>query len=294
MSRMAAASTIAILIGLAACQGPGTSEQTTSPIPSLSSPPVASLPAGSPTQAPVETPPQPLAVDSIVQARVPDLRVRAAPGLDGRALGTLPLEAQSFVVEGPVEADGHEWYRLHGLGLSEGTGCEGPPQTDPFNCPGWFGWVAAYGPDGSEWLVPDVAACPAWSDGPLEEAPVLGLGFLANLACYGGETHVVVGHYFEVPDGIGGNCPDVPAELLWLACSSVDVLGQSARDDFSIGLAFAVAPGVRMPRRGQTIEVKGHYDDPAASGCTFGTDPARSVLFCRATFVVTAARTLDG
>ena len=286
---------LSIVVSLAACQGEAASGSPSSSIPSASSSPVASLPEQSQSQspAPTATPSPSIAIDGIVQAQVANLRVRDAPGLAGRTLGTLPPGAQSFVVDGPVESDGYEWYRLHALGLPEGTGCEGPPQTDPYNCPGWFGWVASSGPDGSVWLIPDVTACPAWSDGPLTEAPIFALGFLANLACFGRETHVVSGHYLEIPDGIGGNCPDVPDELLWLGCAGLDVLGQSPQDDFSNGLSFAVAPGLRMPRRGQMIEVTGHYDDPAASGCDFGMDTAQSILFCRAVFVVTAAHAVD-
>jgi hypothetical protein len=236
------------------------------------------------------------AVDSMVEAVVEGLRVREEPGLDGRSLGTLPRGAGSIVVVGPVSADGFEWYRLRALGLSMGTGCEGPFVTTPYNCPSWFGWVAARGPDGAAWLVAD-DACPAWPGGSLTTEFVFGVEQLRYLACFGGDTRTVAGYYPVIPEdaGLGGTC-EVPDAVLWLGCNlGYEHLVIDPADGFGApGFQMVVAPGVAMPERGHLIEVTGHYDDPAAQGCTFGEIPEVSVLKCRSEFVVTSARIIQG
>ena len=40
------------------------------------------------------------------------------------------------------------------------TGCAGEPETDPYNCPIWFGWVAAASESGEPWLTEQDIACP--------------------------------------------------------------------------------------------------------------------------------------
>ena len=246
--------------------------------------------------SPSADPPTVFLLDSIVEAAVDGLSVRDEPGLDGRSLGTLPPGARSIVVDGPVPNDGQDWYRLHALGLPMGTGCAGPPETDPFSCPGWFGWVAAAGTDGSAWLVEDGSSCPDWPDRRLSEDLVYGHGMFAYLACFGGEARMIIGYYPEIPDdaGLGGVCESVDG-LQWLACDpGYEQLVIGAGDRFlGEGFRLAIPPGVEMPERGQLVEVTGHYDDPAARDCTHGTPPGESVLFCRARFVVTSARPVE-
>lgn len=288
--RAAALPSVLLLVTLlAACRGAADPTQSTD---TSSASAVASAPS-------VAASPTPLAhvaldVDTIVAAGT-GVQIRAEPGTAGTLLGTLPDGGLSMVVEGPVMADGLAWYRIHALGLPRDTGCTGPPETDPFNCPGWFGWAAASGSDGTAAFVEDDSSCPTW-EGSVTDDLLFGHGFLAYLACFGGETRTLTGYYPVIPDdaGLGGVC-ESPDGIAWLACNPgyEKLVPDAQQDFFSPGIEMVVAPGVEMPRRGALIDVTGHYDDPAASDCAFGDDPDEKVLFCRAQFVVTDAQAID-
>ena len=46
------------------------------------------------------------------------------------------------------------------------------PETEPINCPAWFGWVAGHAPNGDPWLAPHALECP---QAPLDaESLILG------------------------------------------------------------------------------------------------------------------------
>ncbi len=285
---------------LAACQGGSTASPPASGEPSAghqSSAPTASGSSSGPSPSQTSTPEGEFARDTIVEAVVSDLNLRDAPGLSGGILGSLPMGAPSVVIDGPVRADGFDWYEIHALGLSMGTGCEEPYLTEPFNCPGWVGWAAAAGSDGRPWLVEDDYPCPSWPQTKLTEVFVYGVPQFAGLACYGGEERTLTGFYPEIPpDGLGGACGEVPDEIYWLGCNlgyEQVVLG-TTDGFFSSAFILAVPPAVTMPARGQWIEVTGSYDDPAAADCTFGTLPEVSVFRCRTQFVVSAVRAVDG
>ena len=179
-----------------------------------------------------------------------------------------------------------------------GTGCEMPITTDPYNCPGWFGWVAAHGSDGSPWLAEAELECGPWPDPNLDEFNY-GLPYLGYLACFGGEERRVVGYYPRIPDdaGLGGACGGVPDESYWLACNLGYEFLVADRADGYFGTPFILTlpPAIEMPARGQWIEVTGHYDDSAAQHCDFGNPegkypPEGTITLCRGRFVVTSAR----
>lgn len=261
----------------------------TSPSPSVLAPSDEATPIPSPTAS---APPV-LAIDSVVRAIVPDLRVREVPGFSGRVLGTLPLSAESLVVDGPVSDDGHTWYAVQAMGLPIGTGCEQPVTTDPYNCPGWFGWVAAHGKDGSPWLAAARMECGAWPEPILTDDFTYGLPYLGYLACFGAEERRVVGFYPSIPDdaGLGGACGGMPDDIAWLACNLGYEFLVADRADGYFGTPFilTVPPEIEMPARGHWIEVTGHFDDPAARRCNFGDPPQATVTLCRGRFVLTAA-----
>lgn len=297
MSRSAAVALVVTLL-LASCQGGSTASPPASGEGSQSgqqsSAPTASaaVPSSSLTSTPGE-----FARDTIVETVVSDLNLRDAPGRSGGILGSLAPGAASVVIDGPVNADGFDWYEIHSLGLSMGTGCEEPILTEPFNCPFWSGWAAAAGSDGRPWLAEADFSCPAWPEQKLTEAFVFGVPQYAGLACYGGEQRTLTGFYPEIPpDGLGGACGDVPDEIYWLGCNlGYEHLVLGPTDGFfSSAFILAVPPEVAMPARGQWVEVTGSYDDPAAADCTFGMPPEVSVFRCRTQFVVSAVRTVDG
>ena len=264
----------------------------------------ASADAGS-TPAPSAAPG--LAVDQIVATTVEGLSVREAPGLDAERLGSLEPGALSFVVDGPSEADGHHWYLVSALGLPPSSGCAGPFQTDPFNCPSWFGWVAAASETGDPWLETHEIDCP---DEPVTvESLALGRTPIELLACFGPAPITLRGWWPEVPDdaGLGGACTAQDEPSGWLLCQNINynrVLVGEEESFFGSGIDVSINPasGLSMPERGTWIEVGVHLDDPAAQGCdeaaaTFD-DPDRTpeqyVLDCRTFFVLEDVTVVDG
>jgi hypothetical protein len=288
----------------------GTASGSTTPSPSVipsaspSSTASASAGAGS-TPAPSAAPG--LAVDQIVATTVEGLSVREAPGLDAERLGSLESGALSFVVDGPSEADGHRWYLVSALGLPPNSGCAGPFETDPFNCPSWFGWVAAASEAGDTWLAQHEIECP---DEPVTiESLALGRTPIELLACFGPSPITLRGWWPEIPDdaGLGGACTAQDEPSGWLLCQNINYnrIVVDEEEGFS-GSGFQVsinpASGLSMPERGTWVEVRVHLDDPAAQDCDEAAasfedpdrDPEQYVLDCRTFFVLEDVTVVDG
>jgi hypothetical protein len=250
--------------------------------------------------------PSPLAVDTIVSTAVDGLSVRAEAGRSAERRGTLASGMDTFVVQGPTEADGFAWYLVSGLGLPPASGCAGPLETDPYNCPIWFGWVAAAGEDGAPWLVPTTPDCP---EAPYTaEQLMLARTDLLRLACLGGEPFTFRAWWPELPDEeIGGvRCEAHERPSGWLLCQS-DNFNQLTTDQSQgyggIGARVSINPasGLAMPERGNWVEVRVHLDDPAAQQCTDGAElvydepiPERAVVDCRAQMVLEAVSVVEG
>ena len=288
----------------AASGSPSASPVTTgSAAPSASESAVASASASAGASAEAPT----LTVDSIVATTVDGLSIRSQAGLGGERLGTLGEGAPSFVVSGPTDADGFRWYLLSALGLPPNSGCTGPPNTDPYNCPIWFGWAAAASEDGEPWLAETEPDCPG---GP-HTAQSLGVGHPAIqlLACFGSEPITFRGWWPEIPDdaGLGGACASEDEPSGWLLCQNINynfVLADEEQDFFGIGVRVSIDPasGAAMPERGTWVEVRAHYDDPAAQGCDEAANAVgdaeapdeQIVLMCRAELVLEEAVAVDG
>ena len=227
--------------------------------------------------------------DSLVRSTVDALTIRAAAGRDAQSLGYLADGSVSFVVAGPVEADGYAWYLLSALGLPPASGC-GPGQegTEPYTCPVWFGWVASADLDGTAWLEPATAEC---AEPPPAELQALTLGrpALELLHCYGGRE-LTFRAWWPEEEGSAGNC-DRDSDVAWLGCPTV-VLGWDPGYPEAIGVAVDPGTGPPFPARGQWIRVTAHMDDPASGSCGGAvdgtTEEERTILRCRAQLVVTA------
>jgi hypothetical protein len=303
-----------ILLALVLTRGTddGTASGSPSPRPSATSSPsgpaAASASASTSAAASPGAPAQPdLPVDTVVATTVEDLTVREAPGLDGQRLGTLEGGALSFLAGGPTDADGFRWYLVSGLGLPPNSGCAGPAETEPYNCPVWFGWVAAASESGEPWLVEHDLACP---EEPYNaESISVGRTSLERLACFGPEAFTFRGYWPEIPDdaGLGGACAAQEEPSGWLLCQNVNynlILVDETEDFFGIGIRVSIDPdsGVTMPERGTWVEVRVHLDDPDAQSCdedagTAGdsvTPAEQLVLNCRVEAVLEAAQAVDG
>ena len=263
----------------------------------------SAAPSGSPGPTPT---PVSLDLDSIVAATVSDLSVREGPTTSATRLGSLESGALSFVAGGPVDAGGYRWYLLSGLGLPPSTGCAGPFETDPFNCPVWFGWVAAADPNGAPWLTTQAPDCPAE---PIQaDELMIGVTDLIRLACYGSDPFTFRAFWPEIPDdaGLGGACASQDEPGGWLICQNINENGVVVDDTEEFGglgvnVSIDPASGVSMPERGTWVELTVHLDDPAAQSCgetTFAEEedgpPEQWILFCRGQMVVESASAVDG
>lgn len=292
----------------------GTASGSPSPTPSAS-PSASPSPTGSASAAPTATatasaeapaPPE-LAMDGVVATTVEGLTLRADPGLSGERLGTLEDGALSFVTGGPTDADGFRWYLVSGLGLPPNTGCAGEPQTDPYNCPFWFGWAAAASESGEPWLVAHDLACP--EEPYTAENLALARTGLERLACLGSGPFTFRGYWPELPDegGLGGACTAQDEPSGWLLCQNINttyVVIDEDEDAFGVGIRISIDPATdaSMPERGTWVELRVHLDDPAAQGCDDAAEaleepdrpPEQYVLDCRAEAVLVSARAVDG
>lgn len=302
---------VLLLLVLTRDEDAGTASGSPTPTPSHSaSPPRPSSPAATPSpgatasgDAPAESR---IAPDDVVATTVDNLTVREGPGLDTESLGTLAADAISFVAGGPTDADGFPWYLVSGLGLPPNSGCA-TPETEPYNCPVWFGWVAAASESGEPWLVRHEIACP--EEPHTAESLAVARTALERLACFGAEPFTFRGYWPEIPDdaGLGGACSAQDAEIGWLICQNTnhDVIVIDENESFDgIGIRVSTDPakGAAMPERGTWVEVRVHLDDPAAQRCdedavgasTEERPPEKIVLDCRVEAVLEQAQAVDG
>ena len=225
--------------------------------------------------------------------------------LGAERLGSLENGALSFVAGGPTDADGFRWYLVSGLGLPPDTGCAGEPETDPYNCPIWFGWVAAASETGEPWLVEQDIACP--EEPYTAENLALGRTALERLSCFGSDPITFRGWWPEIPEdaGLGGACALQEEPSGWLLCQNINynlILADDTEEFFGIGMRVSIDPATdaAMPERGTWVEVRVHLDDPAAQSC--GEDAnaeseleaEQLVLGCRAEMVLEEAQAVDG
>lgn len=300
-----AGAVVAILLGER--DGDGTAASPTgsvsaSPIPSGS---VSAPPSPSASASSEAAPPAPLQIgpDMIAATTVDGLSVRAAPGTGSERLGRLLAGSESYVVQGPTEADGFAWYLVSTLGLPPNSGCAVEQlETDPYNCPVWFGWVAGASEDGEPWLEPALLDCPA--EPFTAEELILARTGLQRLACSGGTPFTFRAWWPEIPDdaGLGGSCNVGDRPSAWLMCQHINynhVTIDESEGFGGVGARISINPasGLSMPARGTWVEVRVHLDDPAAQGCADGAEdpiPERAVINCRAEMVLEAVQAVAG
>jgi hypothetical protein len=228
------------------------------------------------------------------------VNVRTEPGLDAprvgipmadaeplpAVLGTATGSEHVYILEGPVEADGFDWFRVAPIEY-EGFGTIGPL---------FIGWMAA-GDGVDPWLIVE-NPCPV---GPITLADLTYTSTTTNwatrLGCFRGQELTLRGWYPELPEGVGfdGECHAEPAFLLCSGIHDIRPIEMSYLDERNANrLVFAVNPesGVVIPPREQWIEITGHWDDPVAALCPeIAPNDAPGdigILSCRIQFVVTS------
>ena len=281
---------------------------TATALPSVAATPTSTIASAEPATEPPAANPSPTEVAdqrlSVLTAAVNGLRLRQGPGLAAdplvyRCTGNfveVPADCSApiavdagrtmVVFDGPVIADGFDWYLVVLTGREPGAG--------------QLGW-AATPEEGDAWLVPAELECPTSAP----DVDALAAMDVAMVYCYQAleltlEGWVVTGF------GCGGVGTFEPA---WLAhpCANASYIRATPpppMGDQPLFLHYP-APGVTNPTLtfddGQQVRIAGHYDDPAAMGCLIEPDPsepafvdrnwsaddaAADVAVCRMRFVV--------
>jgi hypothetical protein len=251
---------------------PGGAPSTEAPVATPSPSPEPTVAAA--TATPSSEPPIGMLRDTIIEVVVTDLVVRSHPTVDAPSTildGRLTAPDRAFIVDGPVLADGYEWYQVAPLDRTDGT--RGP-----------FGWIARAARDGEAWVVPAVVECAAMDD----LAGIIALKPLERLACFPGPGLELTAPAVTCGAGGGPWTFDPP----WI--SMVGGCGLAMDSSGERVLLFRVPPGEEGPTAGPAT-VTGHFNDSAAAGCTVTTAdpvaypapaPEEAILLCRTEFVL--------
>ena len=239
-----------------------------------------------------------LAHDSIAEVVTNDLVVRSMPEVSD-ASDIHPVLLQDgqllFVLDGPVRANGYDWYQVVPFELC--PECDDTPPADV--PPAAIGWSAAGGKDGEVWIAPSDQPCISPEDDPVHWRP----GLMA-LACEGSREIVVEGQLTGCAGVVIGEVTPV-----WLAEGGCELLPEGF-EPVGIGrgpLVFRVPPdGPAVPSAVSHphLRITGHLDDAAAQNCVASPVtgspvqpiqiqyPELAVLNCRAAFVATRVEVL--
>jgi hypothetical protein len=278
-----------------------TSAPIDSPVPSAPPEPSPSESAA-PTEPAVDSVPIPSDAYAIVMAS--DLRVRSKPGVSGDSKKLEPLLQKDellVVVDGPVQASGYDWYQIQPV-IPVDSGIESAP----------FGWVALGGKDGEPWIAPTTVSCPPVPEDAYGLTDLnAGAYMFYGVTCFSGQELTIKAR-LAAPEATCGTEPPWTVEPAWFDdCRSRDYF--LAPFEITEALYFpAFAPGVDTSFAGEpdgeqsdwpVVEALGMFDHPAATTCRNHEsnvtsvpepDPAQTILFCRAEFVVTSMREVEG
>jgi hypothetical protein len=221
-----------------------------------------------------------LAPDGIAETVTTDLVVRSLPEISDASVidpVRMPIGFLAYIVDGPVGADGYDWYQVAPFPPTLSDVVEDHPA---------FGWLAAAGKDGQPWIAPWDGECPQTNwDGMM-----LSQRFVA-LSCWGGAEITLEGTLRCDPSSQPGGEPT------WLWTVPCRLIGPDYGDLLAGGIGLQFAPDVEaFPRGGTRVRVAGHLDDPAAETCTLVPSPGGLAeaphpelvrLWCRLAFVAT-------
>ena len=248
---------------------------TSDPDPTASPSPT---PSPAPTDAPSPSAPAPSGRAAIAQVVTTDLVMRSAPGTGSDSQiydPSLSSPVLLYILDGPVAADGYDWYRVAPFDeFYTDVGRGGPG----------VGWVADGGKDGEAWIAPWTGTCPtSTAEDLIVRSP------LVALACFGNRELSLEGTLGDCFDSSPG--PVMPSWLWSRPCLLVPFDYES---QLGSGFVFHLESASPQVGQGEAVRVTGHYDDSAAPTCALnpgaGLDqfpPDLIVLYCRRNFVAT-------
>lgn len=238
-----------------------------------------------------------LAVGMVAEVIVDSLNVRAAPGVGSPLAapgetGRLSRGDQVYLADGPVAADGYDWYFVSAtvpvfwqpMGCEDQSSCGFPA----------LGWVAI-GPADDPWLAP-ATSCPPE---PVDELTLVSMAPLDRLACFSGQTLTITA---QLTFGAGWLMPLAASYPPWIgseASPMVLVHGRAVlpvRYPPEFGDCWPATGWSRCSltdQENQTVELDLTIDEPTAATCVPVSDMTPvdvAVLRCRAQLVVTAVR----
>lgn len=286
---------------LAACSQPGAAIPTPSTSASLAAgPPSASSTPETATAVPpptptASTPPPPVAFKggdtAVVLADA--VRMRAEPSTDNAAtrLAMLPKGTQLYVLDGPRQGSGYDWYQVAPIATSKAER---------------WGWVPVASRDGAPWLASGTAACPPK---PSDVRAVSSLDFGTAVACFGGQAITFGARVLPLDGSIdpGENIRPAMFQYRYAHDDGATGLGGgpilltpkgtapgtgSVDEDLLLRLADK-APGSSPLPIGDDVIVTGMFDHPAAADCRADEDydgNREPSPVCRGFFLVTSIR----
>ena len=225
-------------------------------------------------------PPLGLVRDAMADVAVDGLRVRGLPTIAPDSVKfeqLLHRGDQLFIVDGPVAADGYEWYLVQSL-------------IDGFQ-PGPFGWVAGASREGEVWIESRERPCPTVPNDAFRFG-VLPPELLLHCFGRGDLSFEVNANVYCLPDEVR------QVEPAWFGAGCGELSGDACG---SCGLSIAADPalGISIPReQSGRWAFQGHFDDPAAATChgvTAGDTQVPeqfAIHLCRITFVLTSLKRL--
>ena len=213
-----------------------------------------------------------LAVDTFAQVVTTDLVVRTAPGTgpDSEEIPGRIAHHPVYIVDGPVRADGYEWWLI----VPDEWGGIGGMYSP--------GWVAAGG-DSEVWLAPASRHC---EPNPSSEE-LWAMSLIERVGCYAGTELTLRGVLFHC--AAPADRPDY-CGLRYCPPTQPDYCGAAA-DIPTLALRME-PPSDRLEGR---LVVTGHFADPAAEECgrDQGWRAGLAVFACKTEFHVTEYRFTD-
>jgi hypothetical protein len=167
--------------------------------------------------------------------------------------GTRSRLDEVYILDGPVEADGYRWWRVHQTEELEPD--TGAVIAESFFW-GWTGWVAD-GDDEDAWLVP-ASPCPA-SPVTTADVTLAVASWAIRYGCFRGQSLTFRGWYAGDPVNVA-----VPANTYSIFPGERPWYYEAWRDrlDFKV-----VSGGPPLPEPGQWIDIVGQFDDPELHTC---------------------------